>query len=101
MIFFVKINFVIFLLKANVLKFHFVNREVCPHEAKKVNMQGESMMKDTLMSVALQNFEVLFNMHQISTQLSKKHYFHTFILNYFFYVVSFHYFVKIMLRKKN
>jgi hypothetical protein len=67
MIFFKKINFVLFLVKANVLKFHFLNREVCPHEGKKVNMQGESMIKDTLMSVALQTFEVLFNMHQNST----------------------------------
>jgi len=44
-----------------------VNREVCPHEGKKVNMQGKTMMKKPLMSVALQNFEVLFNMHQNST----------------------------------
>jgi len=62
-----KFNFVLFLLKVNVLKFHFVKREVCPHGGKEVDMQGESMMKQTLMSVALQNFEVLFNMHQNST----------------------------------
>jgi hypothetical protein len=30
-------------------------------------MKGESMMKQTLMNVALQKFEVLFNMHQNST----------------------------------
>jgi hypothetical protein len=63
----IKINFVLFLLKVNVLKFHFVNREVCPHEGKEVDIQSESMMKQTLMNVALQNFEVLFNMHQNST----------------------------------
>jgi hypothetical protein len=60
-------NFVLFLLKVNVLKFHFVSREVCPHGGKEVDMQGESTMKQTLMNVALQNFEVLFNMHQNST----------------------------------
>lgn len=46
--------------------FHFVSREVCPHGGKEVDMQGESTMKQTLMGVALQNFEVLF-MRQNST----------------------------------